>query len=275
MASIQHLTDQDRLTVIAPHPDDESLGVGGIIWQARQKNIPVSVIFLTNGDGNRVGVAQHYHRLLPKAEQYRNYGRMRQKEAVRALGHLGVTPEFIHFLGLPDLGLTRILQPKYAQVAYRSRFTKTTTVPYSTTFAPHLAYAKIPARSTLRHLIDLTEPTIILLPLLDDTHSDHRAAARLAIEAARQGPDSPAIYAYPIHYKFFPKPAGQNSSLPLLPPTMHPRTDWENVALVPKARLAKEKAISEYQSQLQIPLLGKLMYSLVRSNELLLPLIHA
>ena len=50
------------LLIVSPHCDDETLGAGGVIAQARVRHIPVRVVFLTNGgwlafDANRRGRA--------------------------------------------------------------------------------------------------------------------------------------------------------------------------------------------------------------------------
>lgn len=41
----------DTVLVIAPHPDDETLGCGGIIAQMLQNDITVTVLIMTDGDG--------------------------------------------------------------------------------------------------------------------------------------------------------------------------------------------------------------------------------
>ena len=42
-------TDKDKVLVIAPHPDDEALGAGGILQSAKAANAEVRVVYLTNG----------------------------------------------------------------------------------------------------------------------------------------------------------------------------------------------------------------------------------
>src|SRR5262245_44158967 len=46
------LGDGDRILVLAPHPDDEVLGAGGVLHEAVSRKLPVHVVFLTNGDSN-------------------------------------------------------------------------------------------------------------------------------------------------------------------------------------------------------------------------------
>src|SRR5438105_6795742 len=46
------ITSRDRVLVLAPHPDDESLGAAGLIQCAVAAHARVCVVFATNGDNN-------------------------------------------------------------------------------------------------------------------------------------------------------------------------------------------------------------------------------
>lgn len=46
------LTDVERLVVVSAHPDDESLGVGGLVTTAARAGIPVYVVLLTAGESS-------------------------------------------------------------------------------------------------------------------------------------------------------------------------------------------------------------------------------
>ena len=48
------LSNNDRILILAPHPDDETIGTGGIIQEALRLNIPIKVVYFTNGDNNEV-----------------------------------------------------------------------------------------------------------------------------------------------------------------------------------------------------------------------------
>jgi LmbE family N-acetylglucosaminyl deacetylase len=78
----------DGVLVVAPHPDDEVLAAGGVLYDALQHGRDVAVVVVTNGD-------------------YRGttYGFIREGESVDALGVLGLTEDQVAFLGYPDSGL--------------------------------------------------------------------------------------------------------------------------------------------------------------------------
>jgi LmbE family N-acetylglucosaminyl deacetylase len=49
-----------RLVVVAPHPDDETLGVGGLMSQAAVLDVPIVVVSVTDGEASsdQVGLAE-------------------------------------------------------------------------------------------------------------------------------------------------------------------------------------------------------------------------
>jgi LmbE family N-acetylglucosaminyl deacetylase len=79
--------------VIAPHPDDESLGCGGLIATARQRNVPVRIVIVSDGVGSHPNSSTHPPRLLQC---------LREEEAIAAAGELGVSESEVKFLRLPD-----------------------------------------------------------------------------------------------------------------------------------------------------------------------------
>jgi LmbE family N-acetylglucosaminyl deacetylase len=85
-----------KILVIAPHPDDESIGCGGAICLHRRRGEPVRVVLLTSGERGVEG-------LDPEAARA-----VREGEAAEALNVLGVRDA--DFLRLPDLGLADDLE---------------------------------------------------------------------------------------------------------------------------------------------------------------------
>ncbi|WP_428032995.1 PIG-L deacetylase family protein [Ancylobacter sp.] len=82
-----------RLVVVAPHPDDESLGCGGLIAACRAAGVPVSIVVVSDGAGS------HPHSVLYAAPRL---AELRRAEALEAARRLSVAPQDVHFLDLPD-----------------------------------------------------------------------------------------------------------------------------------------------------------------------------
>jgi LmbE family N-acetylglucosaminyl deacetylase len=80
-----------HIVVVAPHPDDETLGAGGLISSCAKNGVRVTVISVTDGEGACPEV--------PALDQ------VRRRELVSAMRELGLAPADIFRLGLPDGGL--------------------------------------------------------------------------------------------------------------------------------------------------------------------------
>lgn len=93
------------LLVISPHPDDESLGMGGLIATAAALGRQVDVVFVTSGEGSHRGSVTY-----PPAE----LARVRRAEATRAVDVLAPGRNAAHFLGLPDGGLSTLGEDRQA-----------------------------------------------------------------------------------------------------------------------------------------------------------------
>jgi LmbE family N-acetylglucosaminyl deacetylase len=87
-----------RAVVVAPHPDDEILAVGGLLTQLSGLGREVLIVAVTDGTGSHKGST-----LWPR-ERLR---RERPRETRRALRRLGLEDCETRRLGLPDGGLTR------------------------------------------------------------------------------------------------------------------------------------------------------------------------
>src|SRR5436190_20443666 len=81
---------QDRILIIAPHIDDESIGAGGYAIDALANGADVYVVFLTAGDCNRFSARLMYKTLGPTTANYLGVGNVRIGEARKAMNILGV-----------------------------------------------------------------------------------------------------------------------------------------------------------------------------------------
>lgn len=268
IAQFPALKKTDRITVIAPHLDDEGLGVGGLLAEARKMDIPVSVIFMTNGDANYFGADLKYKTALPDAQEYLDYGKTRQYEALSATYRLGIPNQDVYFMGLPDRGLGEILSPAHYDVPYTSPYTKVSSSPYTLTAIPHLPYTGKASMTGLTDLINKTQPTIIFAPLLQDQHPDHAATGQYVKTIYPDIKNSPHTYLYLVHYPKFPVPHGINPQAPLVPPPRLSSLAWESIPLPADIVEIKRQSVEDYASQIAIPQVRQLLRGLVRKNEL-------
>ena len=82
--------------VVAPHPDDESIGCGGAVCLHRERGERVRAAFLTSGDRGVSGAAPDAARAI------------REAEAAEAAEVLGLEETF--FFRFPDLGLAENIE---------------------------------------------------------------------------------------------------------------------------------------------------------------------
>ncbi|UGT60338.1 PIG-L deacetylase family protein [Nocardia asteroides] len=87
--------DIDALVLIAPHPDDEVLGLGAFTAALTDRGVPVTIVAVTDGDASHPGSPTHTPAALAE---------LRRRESATAAAVLGVT-EIVH-LGLPDGAVT-------------------------------------------------------------------------------------------------------------------------------------------------------------------------
>jgi LmbE family N-acetylglucosaminyl deacetylase len=135
------LTGGRPFVVLSPHPDDETLGTGGLIAAARTAGQEVDVIVVTDGSGSH-----------PRSKQYprQRLVDVRYSEVHQAGLALGLEPDRIVFLGLPDT-----LAPKSG---------------------PQFDAAVDKTLNVIRH----SEAGALFVTWEGDPHCDHEAAAELA-----------------------------------------------------------------------------------------------
>jgi LmbE family N-acetylglucosaminyl deacetylase len=146
------------VVILAPHPDDETLGTGGLMAAAAAAGRPPTVLVLTDGAGSH-----------PRSKAYgkERLIALRQDESRAAAGVLGVPDRCLHHLGQPDTALPadgpafdRLVEDVMAKVE------------------------GVGART-------------VLVTWDKDPHCDHEAAAALA-RAMRRRDDRLSLWFYPV-----------------------------------------------------------------------------
>ncbi len=163
----------ERVVILAPHPDDETLGCGGAIRLLVAAKKKIKVIFLTSGDKADPSDSRSRQPLTPERgrsvgglsptvgkdkgeggfsgrEHITEYSLMREREAEEALGVLGVFD--YEFLRFPDRGI-------------------------------HGSYDDL--RTRLIKAFGEFMPDTVYAPSMVEVNPDHRAASVLALELQR------------------------------------------------------------------------------------------
>ena len=152
------LTEGRPFVVLSPHPDDETLGAGGLIAEACAEGQDVNVIVVTDGSGSH-----------PRSKQYprQKLVDLRYSEVHRAGLALGLQPDRIKFLGLPD------------------------------TEAPKAGPLFDAAVNEVLDVIRRSGAGCLFVTWEKDPHCDHEASAELAKAVRRKGPGL-KLWAYPV-----------------------------------------------------------------------------
>lgn len=148
------LPAEGPILVVAPHPDDESLGCGGLIAGSVRAGQRLHVVFVTDG-----GASHRRSRSWSRAR----LASCREEEAQEALRRLGAGDCGRSFLRLPDAAM-----PAPGSAAYAE------------------------ARSRLIALLRAFAPRLVILPWRRDPHCDHRDSWSLVMDclaATRLGPE--------------------------------------------------------------------------------------
>lgn len=262
-----------RLLVVAPHPDDESLGAGGLMQQVLDSGGRVHVLFMTSGDGYPEAVALATGHRQPTAVDYRGFGELRRAEALVALEQYHILPLSVTFLGFPDGGLAEIWRRGPHVPAYESPFTREDRPPYPEAFNPNARYTSRELIGQISHLVALADPDWIALPTPLDTHPDHCATFTFVLAAlkslgAEPGGDSKIpdlLLTYLVHDGRWPPQPTAGSLLPE-PPVSFPPAKWYSLALDQAQVDAKIGALQSHRTQAAV--MDRLFRSLARPNEM-------
>lgn len=269
----------ERLLVIAPHPDDETLGAGGLIQRVLERGGSVRVVLVTAGDGYIEAVKHETGELHPRPAEFIAYGEKRLREARAALRVLGDERGRLLLLGFPDGGLDDLLRAHWWRGSpERSRTTGATDPPYDEAIEPDLPYDGDDLRRELGNIVREMQPTMVALPDPFDRHPDHRATGFFALLAVADWVVSlpaeaprPKLLAYLVHWPDWPR--GWDAPTPLPPDTpldLPPKFDRSAcrrvlLTLDDVELAAKRAALTRYETQQRV--MRGLLSAFERRNE--------
>lgn len=187
-----------RTVVIAPHPDDETLGAGGLIASLRQRGCEVTVIAVTDGENCYPG---------------EDLGPVRPAEQAAALAQLGVDEQHVQRLHLPDSGLGQCEEALYSALLKRVPAKAHLVAPWTGDFHPdHEVCGRVALRLARSQGLMLTSyffwtwhrgtPELLVnlplvkLPLTLGLQAAKRQALLCHASQLHHGDDQPVLPAY-------------------------------------------------------------------------------
>ncbi len=269
-SSFPEISSSDRILVFAPHPDDESVGTGGIIEKAREKNASVEVVMMTTGDDMNTTSFKYFLGSINRSNYNGSIADWRRNETLNALNSLGLSQNNVIFLGYPDNGLKSLLETNWDS----DHLFKGTTgsnqydhSPYNFSYEKNAPYC---GSNVLKNIVDIMndyQPTIVIYPDDNDEHSDHFATGVFVKCASLQTDYKGQSYTYLVHKNSWPVPFFYHPTDGLRFPSQLSVSgvEWFNCSLNNSEVTSKEKAIRSHASQYFI--IKDILLSFVRADE--------
>ncbi len=233
----------DPILIVAPHPDDDVLGTGGLIQAAQRFGKKIYILYVTAGDANGNSVKNFLHKpLLPR--WFIKLGYVRHNEAILAEKYLGVPKSHLFFLGFPDSITYNIVTDTNMARVHQSPLTKFNKAAYSFAYVRNAPYSHESILRLVKSVLKEVRPGTIFVTLRQDTNPDHAASNLIIKQAVLQLKINPNIYFYLIHYPGFPNRFG-----PIRPPAGLNVKNPVTLPLTIREVAVKRKAFSFMRSQ--------------------------
>lgn len=272
MNNIELIKHSDRILILVPHPDDETISCAGIIQEALRVGADIHILYFTNGDTNQLAFIVYEKRITFRKGEFIHMGRVRRTEAIKAMKLLGLEEDKLIFLGYPDFGTFAILREFWqCDKPYKSIATRVSSVPYKENFSFGKPYIGESILEDIKNILKKYQPNKIFVSHPTDWNNDHKALylfLQIALADLNQELPPPKIYPYLIHWRGWPLPRHYHPELSLLPPegfrgsALH----WSKYELTLQELEKKHKAILCYRSQTQSS--AFYLLSFARKNEL-------
>ncbi|ANE56132.1 PIG-L deacetylase family protein [Methylomonas sp. DH-1] len=270
----------ERLLVLAPHPDDESLSSAGLIQRVFAKGGSVRAVVVTSGDAYVDAVKMDTGKSRLSPADYLAFGEKRLDESRRAAQILGGSFLHLDLMGFSDGAIYAALVSHWRRNSpFRSRFTGFDHVPYRDSLDWGNAQDGKDLVGELVAIMKETQPTIISFPDVMEDDSDHAGLGMFALLAVHEWRaqtqnerSNPKMLAYLVHWPHWPKGSDWGiaqdwSNEPMHLPDNLPARGHRRVCLdLTQAEIAgKHDAIAQYLTQQRI--MADFLASFVRSSE--------
>ena len=264
------ITKSDRLLIIAPHPDDETLGPGALIKQAKDAGADVKVVIVTTGDGYKRAAQANLNVDTPTAADYRALGEIRHKESVSAMKKMGA--EDVVFLTYNDGSLNTLWRTSWDYDTLHVGLNGASQSPYSFAYEQSAPYCGENVVKNLSAIIADYDPTIIVYPCPEDLHHDHWATnAFTQYVLAKDKNTGIREYTYLVHRGvLWPSPPAYSPNNVLDPPVQLEEigATWLRHPNTKTLEDRKLKAVDLYKSQIKLVDMEFFLKAFVRRNEL-------
>ncbi len=258
-----------RTLIVAPHPDDETIGGAGVLLKASAGAKQVKIVVMTSGDGYKQAVVKNFGISSPGPEDYIRLGKYRHLETLHAVKHLGVQPEDVVFLCYPDGGVNSLWETNWDPSVPHVGLNGKSRAPYDFCFESHALYSGANVVKNLEKIIRNYRPTDIVYPDPNDRHHDHWATNAFVKYVIAKNRIRVKEWTYLVHHNDFPGSAEAGADAPHDPPDelKQAGTDWIRVPLNEHERKRKRDALHEYKTQVKV--MAPFLEAFVRTNDLL------
>lgn len=179
------------LLVFAPHPDDETIGAGGVIQQALAAGKQVRVVFATSGDAYPEAASALLRKPIAelRPSDYVSLAATRQREAITAVALLGLSASSLVFLGYPDAAMTAVcanesLSPvESPTTGKRSTYGPVVADYHTVSHGQPAPYTRRSAFADVVEILRDSRAAAVYVTDHADTHLDHSAIFELVAAA--------------------------------------------------------------------------------------------
>ncbi len=269
------LDPNDRILILAPHPDDETIATGGVIQKALAMGLPIRLVYLTYGDNAETAFIAYRKRPVVRGKSVQAMGLVRHGEGLAASGILGLQPEQVTFLGYPDFRTLAMWAEHWGDCEpCQSMFTQTNVVPYENAFRPGTPYRADEILADIQGILEDFRPTKIFVSHPADHNPDHLSLylfTRVALwnlsKELTAVSTEPALLPFLVHHPEWPQPEGLNPELRLEPPDrLEEGITWRMSHLTPAENERKLAALQKHDTQYRMS--APYLNSFIRANEL-------